>query len=172
MTILDKVKDHFYLQGLHKDILHARKTSPFVHLHRIIILTRLESEKERDMVVQWAEQWHNTSGNVTLVQRVKQKDGPEYCQDTLKASDLTWTGIPKAEKLSIYKRDHFDLLINLDTTRDKAMEYLSAAIHADMKVGLVENPLKIYDLLIDSEDRTRTEQLQSIQEIIEKLIVP
>lgn len=87
-----------------------------------------------------------------------------FDKSSLRKEDFSWLGLPNEQYLKIFKDEHFDLVVDLNTTQDNACSYLAALSGAPMRLNLDSGKNDfIYNLHIKSSDgKNISERLDSI----------
>ncbi len=153
MAPIRRIKDHFYYKNLNSLPQPSPQKSDLNFLHRIVILLDRNDLDEIPIIKRICSTWNEGDVNLFLVCfGMDENESPSSPNTTyLTKKDIDWKGVPSHEKLKETVASQYDVMINLDRSGKRAMEFLSAAIFADLKIGLVETKHKIYDLLVETE---------------------
>ena len=153
MAPIRRIKDHFYYKNLNSLPQPSPQKSDLNFLHKIIIILDRNQIDDIPVIKKVTGSWNDEGVQLYLVCFGMEEEDAPTSSDTifLTKKDIDWKGVPSHEKLKETVSRRYDVMINLDRTGKRAMEFLSAAIFADLKIGLVETKHKIYDLLVETE---------------------
>ena len=86
----------------------------------------------------------------------------------LRPVDVNWLGVPHDSFVERFRKEKFDLLIDLNTYHDTLCSYLCALIETDMRLHICEGKYdRIYNLHIRTNSNTSLEKRYS--ELITKM---
>ena len=104
---------------------------------------------------------HNIKGDIFFFDFRKLTEGERLITSittTILKKDLNWYGRPSREKVSLMLDGEPDLFISLLPTNDYPLEFMARCSRAHFKIGRVQLPDDVFDLVIkDPEDRTLNE---------------
>ena len=86
----------------------------------------------------------------------------------LRKTDVNWLGVPNEQYVDRFRKEKFDLLIDLNTYHDTVCSYLCALIETEIRLHICEGRYdKIYNLHVRTNSNTSLERRYN--ELITKL---
>ena len=87
---------------------------------------------------------------------------------SLKKTDVNWMGVPNEQFIDRFRKEKYDLLIDLNTYHDTLCSYLCSMAEADIRLHICEGRYdKIYNLHIRTDSNTSLERRYT--ELLDKL---
>ncbi len=86
----------------------------------------------------------------------------------MRQTDMNWLGVPNNQYIERFRKEKFDLLVDLNSYHDTLCAYLGALIEADMRLHICEGKFdKIYNLHVRTNSNTSLDKRYS--QLISKL---
>ncbi|MBR5255471.1 MAG: hypothetical protein IKV62_01680 [Bacteroidales bacterium] len=162
--MLEPVKDLLRRQSLKKNA--SPEPTGFVPLDKIrsaVAFINVEdtSFNECKNILMLFFREHNIKGDIFFFDFRKLTEGERLITSittTILKKDLNWFGKPSKEKVNLMLGGEPDLFISLLPTTDYPLEFMATCSRAHFKIGRVQLPGNIFDLVIkDPEDRKLSE---------------
>lgn len=81
----------------------------------------------------------------------------------LRQNDVNWLGVPNDQFVDRFRKEKFDLLIDLNSYHDTLCSYLAAQTDAEMRMHICEGRYdKIYNLHVRTDSNTSLERRYSL----------
>lgn len=152
MAVLNKLKDFLYRQSLRKyRSTNLAKASPghFKNIRSVGIIFDAMEARDRDVVLDYARTLKEGGIAVDILGYFNTKiEGPSFKVPYFDIRGLNFAGIPTGEHVHTFIQKPFDVLINLDQSDHKAINYVCAASQAIFKCGPAHGNPAHYDLMV------------------------
>ncbi len=73
-------------------------------------------------------------------------------------TEINWYGRPKSEEISAFLDGHYGVYISLNRNGESPLEFLSAAVKADFKIGIGRHQKGRFDLVVGMAEDTSMEE--------------
>ncbi len=173
MSFLKNIRKYLGTRYLHKEVLKTSRNKQPVNLTNagsIGIIYLLSSEDEYNRVTAFTKQLQDRGKKVHViglysVNRIPVFYIPKLSYDLLLPKDIDLLFRPKAQFVSQFINEEFDMLIDLSGPDNFTLHYISYLSRARFKIGrkFDDRPLP-YDLMIDTREEI------SSQELIDQII--
>ena len=167
MNFFDRIKAHYLRRSLAQRLRTnsvRRSSMPFERVKTVGIVYDRDSRTDESNILAFTKQLEREGKRVQLLVVTPDKvPNPEAATPEFTRGDRNWYGAPVGTTAVEFMNRDFDLLLNLCSVTDPAVEYLTAASRATFRVGTSTATDAPYELVIDPGANTETRQL--IQQI-------
>ena len=136
MAPIKKIKDHFYYKKISN--LPQAPAKPSTNLlTTIVALVPEEYMTRMDDIRSIFQKWNANVAPIKFVCFLDEDKPMEMPDDVIliRKKDVNWNEIPSKQKLASVMNNTYDVLINFDKIGRRQMEFASAAIQAEIKIG-------------------------------------
>jgi len=126
----------------------------FSAIQSIAIIFEATDATDREVVLAFANELNETGFDVWPLGFINSKvDGITFRFDFIDLNQLSFAWIPKGEHITKFISKPFDVLINLDTSMHKPLNYIAAASKALFKIGPAQGDHNHYDLMVEMHEK-------------------
>jgi hypothetical protein len=165
--MIEKIRAVFFKNALVK-LLAAQKRQRKIHTlnsaSTLGILFDASTSTTRSEMAEFIKKLEKNGKKVRLLGFFNSKQAPEnQAFDNFHLKECTWQGKPKSEKALAFSTEKFDLLLSFNPEDLSALEWLTVASPAAMKIGLATRRPNDFDIQLETPEgkgvRFFTEQL-------------
>jgi hypothetical protein len=173
MAMMLRLKDflHNRIVGrYHETNLEKAPADHFSSIRSVGILFDAADSRDRDIVLDYAEQLRSQGIQVWPLGYFNSKvEGITFKFDFIDLTKLSFAFIPKGERVKEFIAKPFDLLVNLDSSLHKPLNYIAAASKALFKIGPANGNHQHYDLMIEMQEQDISKYIQEIRKTFNKI---
>lgn len=138
-------------QMLEKGRRRGRRTHTFQTAKTIGLLFDASTAKDRQEILEWADNFVKSGKTVTLLGYFNEKQLPENPGfKAFSKKDLDWKGLPKHPGALAFADTKFDLLLTYNRLEQWPLAWIAACSQAAMKIGVPGKLPHDFDLLLET----------------------
>jgi len=153
MSILTQYREKLHLKDVVKGFHQQKKPAgDFTGMATVGILFDATDDKISQQALTYIKKLTKQAKTLKTLGFINRKEvKTELPFNNFCRKDLDWLWRPKGEATIHFKKQKFDLLINLCQTDCFPLEYLAVSIDANYKIGALTNYPNNYDLMLDAK---------------------
>lgn len=118
------------------------------------------------------KEWEKKGKKVEKIAFLNVKELEEGSTDSFCLKQINWFEIPKGEVIEVFLNRSYDILITINPSQHKFINYMNAASLARFKIGLTAEELEYNNLIIDCEKPSHIQTIfRDIQITLDKLAI-
>lgn len=165
------------------NIIKKKYLNKFLNTHKVLrkkqiisldnaksigILAEITDENSYKQIYALFTKLQSLEKSVWLMCYINEKAVPYYCLQQLTADyfckkNLNWFGKPDFVQMKDFLEKEFDMLIDFNTNAFQPNEFILAQTHAKFIVGTIAKFQPLYDLFIETENKT--DQIELLKHI-------
>ena len=173
MPVISRLKTFLHNRALARypgTNLNMLPENHFSSIKSVGILFEAMDAKDREVVLGYAELLKKMGMDVSPLGFFNSKiKDITFPFDFIDLNNITFAFLPEGEKISKFIATPFDVLINLDTSSHRPLNYIAAASKALFKIGPAHGNHTHYDLMIEMHEKDLARYIQDIRTTFNKI---
>jgi hypothetical protein len=173
MPVIARLKKFLYQRAIRRyrsTNLNKVPENHFSVIRSVGILFDASQAHDREVILAYAERLRGSGIKVSLCGFFNSKvEGITFPFDFIDLKSVSFAGLPRGEHVEKFIEAPFDVLINLDMSLHRPLNYIAAASKALFKIGPAEGDQRHYDLLIGIPDRNMEKFIHEIRTTFNKI---
>lgn len=173
MPLFSRLKSFLYQRAVnkfHSTNLAKAPAGLFSSIKSVGVLFDATHASDRELILGYANDLRAKGISVSLLGYFAAKiEGVDFKFDYIDLKNLSFAYIPHGEQVRTFINAPFDVLINLDSSMQKPLNYIAAASKALFKIGPAEGDHRHYDLMVTAPDKDLNTYIQHIKSTFNKI---